>query len=84
MLKQHPDIHQETILVKFDNFGENGFHIFLYFFTITTVWGEFLQVKEDVNFKILQILEEEGVSVAFPSRDLYFQTALTTKSASLD
>ncbi|MGI6588277.1 MAG: mechanosensitive ion channel family protein [Peptococcia bacterium] len=76
MLQQHSDIHQETIFVGFDCFDENSINIYLYFFTITTVWGEYMQVKEDVNFKILQILEEEGVSIAFPSRDLYFQTPL--------
>lgn len=78
MLQQHPGIHQETIFVGFDNFGENSLNIYIYFFTITTVWGEFMQVKEEVNFKIMQILEEEGVSIAFPSRDLYLKTPLST------
>ncbi|NLC10878.1 MAG: hypothetical protein GX767_01315, partial [Firmicutes bacterium] len=35
-------------------------------------------VKEDINFKIMEILEKEGVSVALPSRSLYFQNQLKT------
>jgi len=73
MLEQHPEIHQETIFVRFDEFGDSSLNIFLYFFTNTTKWAEFLRVKEDVNFKIMQILEEEGVSVAFPSRSIYIE-----------
>ncbi|WP_070120078.1 mechanosensitive ion channel family protein [Bacillus marinisedimentorum] len=72
MLKNHEDIHQETIFVTFDEYNSSSLDIFLYFFTNTTVWGDFLKVKENVNFRILEILEEEGVSVAFPSRTLYF------------
>ena len=71
LLRNHPDIHQETIFVTFDDFKENGAELMLYFFTKTTVWGEYLKVKEDVNFKIIEILEDEGVSIAIPSRRLY-------------
>ncbi len=74
MLENHPEIHKETIFVRFDQFKENSLDIFLYFFTVTTIWGEFLQVKEDVNFKIMEILEQEGVSLAFPSRSIYLET----------
>ncbi|MDD2497042.1 MAG: mechanosensitive ion channel family protein, partial [Desulfitobacteriaceae bacterium] len=47
-------------------------------FTNTTNWGEFLQVKEDVNVKIISILEKEGVSMAFPSTSVYFENELKT------
>lgn len=71
MLQNHPDIHPQTIFVYFERFGESSLDLFLYFFTKTTVWGEYLQVREDCNLKILQILEEEGIELAFPSRRLY-------------
>lgn len=71
LLKNHSEIHQETIFVTFDDYKENGADILLYFFTKTTVWGEHLAVKEEINFKILEILEREEVSIAIPSRRLY-------------
>ncbi|MGF7184125.1 MscS family membrane protein [Desulfitispora alkaliphila] len=73
MLMKHSEIHPETIFVNFDSFNESSLDIFLYFFTNTTNWGNFLQVKEDVNLKIMAILEEEGVSIAFPSRSIYLE-----------
>ncbi|EGL83906.1 MscS Mechanosensitive ion channel [Caldalkalibacillus thermarum TA2.A1] len=78
MLENHPEISKETLFVHFDRFNDSSLDIFLYFFTKTTVWGEWLQIKEEINFKIMEILEEEGVSIAFPSRSIYFENPLKT------
>ncbi|MDV2581951.1 mechanosensitive ion channel family protein [Alkalibacillus haloalkaliphilus] len=72
LLEKHEDIHQETIFVRFDKYNDSSLDIMLYFFTKTTQWEEYLIIKEDINFKILDILEEEEVSIAYPSRKLYF------------
>lgn len=74
MLKNHEDIHQETIFVHFDAIHHSSYVIFLYFFSKTTVYGEYLQVREDVNLHILDILQKEGVSVALPSRSIYIES----------
>ncbi len=73
MLRNHKDIDQETILVRFDSFNASSLDIFTYFFTKSVMWGEYLEVKEDINFKIMEILEEENVAVAFPTRTLHFE-----------
>lgn len=73
MLKNHPDIHQETILVNFDKFNDSSLDIFLYCFTRTTAWEEYLKVKEDVNYKIMDIMESESVSFAYPSQSIYIE-----------
>jgi len=73
MLINHPDIHKETIFVHLDKFSESSLDIFLYFFTITTNWAEYLSVREDIHLKIMEILEEEGVNIAFPSKSIYIE-----------
>ncbi len=78
MLENHPEVHPDLIMVRFDQFGGSSLDIFIYFFTHTKVWTEFLAVKEEINFKIMEILEDEGVSVAFPSRSIYFENKLDT------
>lgn len=74
MLTSHPDVDQELVFVRFDEFNDSSLDIFLYFFTRTTIWGEYLTVKQDINFKIMEILEHEGISVAFPSRSIYIES----------
>lgn len=73
MLVQHPGIHPETILVYFETFNDSSLDIIIYCFTNTTVWEQYLEVKQDVNLKIMTILEEEGVSIAFPSHSIYLE-----------
>jgi MscS family membrane protein len=74
LLRNHPEIDQETIFVHFDGFNKSSLDIFLYFFTKTTVWGEYLEVKEDINLKILDLTQTEGISIAFPSRSIYIES----------
>ncbi|WAA10870.1 mechanosensitive ion channel family protein [Fervidibacillus albus] len=79
-LQNDPDIHKETIFVHFDRFADSSLEIFFYFFTKTTVWGEFLDVKQRINFQIMEILEREGVEIPFPTQTLYVETMEKTQS----
>ncbi|MFY9120087.1 MAG: mechanosensitive ion channel family protein [Syntrophomonadaceae bacterium] len=73
MLNDHPDIHKETIMVNFESFGDSRLNIIIYCFTNTTVWSEYLEVREDVNLKIMEIVTDMGLSLALPSRVLYHE-----------
>jgi MscS family membrane protein len=73
LLTNHPEIHPQTIFVFFDKFGENSYELFFYFFTITTIWKKYLEVKEDVNLKIMQILDELEIEIALPSTSVYIE-----------
>ncbi len=74
MLQNHKDIHQDTIMVHFDEFADSSLSLFCYFFTTTTNWAEFLEVREDVNLKIMKIIEENKASFAFPSQSIYVES----------
>jgi MscS family membrane protein len=74
MLETHKDIHQETIFIYFTDFQDSSLGIFCYFFTQTTNWGEYMRVREDVNLKIMGIVEQNKASFAFPSRSIYIES----------
>lgn len=63
-LKNHPGIHQETIYVKVNQLRTDGMDLMLYFFTKTTEYGPYLDIREEINLTILRILEEEDVDIA--------------------
>ncbi|SES34835.1 mechanosensitive ion channel family protein [Salisediminibacterium halotolerans] len=73
LLKNHEQIDQELIIVRFTEFNESSLGIFLYFFSAPTAWEEHLQIKEDINLRLMEIMDEEGVQMAFPSRSLYLE-----------
>jgi MscS family membrane protein len=71
MLEQHPAINQEFMLVNFTDFSPSALDILIYCFTTTTDWAEYLNAREDVCLKIMEILAELGMEVAFPSHSVY-------------
>ncbi|MEN8904751.1 MAG: mechanosensitive ion channel family protein [Clostridiales bacterium] len=73
MLSLDEDVHKETIMVNFENFGDSALELFIYFFTNTTEWKEYMDIKEKINLNILSILNELNVSVAFPSTSVYIE-----------
>jgi MscS family membrane protein len=75
MLGNHPAIDQEFFLVNFTDFGASSLDILVYCFTKTIVWQDFLEAKQDVCLKIMDILEELGMEIAFPSRSVYIRGA---------
>ncbi|WP_425448947.1 mechanosensitive ion channel family protein [Dethiothermospora halolimnae] len=79
MLISHDNISKDMILVKFDEFNSSSLDILIYCFANTSSWEEFLDIKQDVNFNIMNIVEEEGASIAFPSRSIYFENKMDIK-----
>ena len=73
LLIDHEEIDNEFIVVRFNEFNQSSLDVFIYCFALTTQWAEFLRIKEDINFKAMDILKEQGVSIAFPSRSIYFE-----------
>lgn len=59
------------LFVRIDRFGDSSIDIMLYCFTKTTVWGEWLKIKETLAYRIKEIVEGAGTSFAFPSRSIY-------------
>ncbi len=74
LLKNDEDIDQETIYIHFTEFQESALGIFCYFFTKTTKWGEYMQVRERINLDLMEIVERNGASFAFPSQSLYVES----------
>jgi MscS family membrane protein len=50
---------------------DSSIDIMLYCFTRSTVWGQWLAIKEQLALKVKEIVEGAGSSFAFPSRSLY-------------
>ncbi len=81
MLKNHPGIAKDQLcMVYFRDFGESSLDIFIYCFTNTAKWEEYLAIREDVNLKIMEIVERNGSSFAFPSRSIYVEKMPDSKS----
>jgi len=55
-------------LVFMDRYGDFSIDILIYCFARTVDWAEWLEVKEDVLFKIALILENNNLEFAYPTQ----------------
>jgi len=62
---------KKTLLVYLDEFSDSSINILVYCFTQSTNWAEWLEVKEDVMYKIMEIFEKNNLEFAFPSMSIY-------------
>lgn len=75
LLRTHPEVDQKsTILVNFTDFGDSSLNIMVYYFANTIVWAEYLRIRETINLSIMEILEDLGLTIAFPTRTVYLHT----------
>ncbi|MDA3080044.1 MULTISPECIES: mechanosensitive ion channel family protein [unclassified Campylobacter] len=65
--------YKNLLYVVLDEFADSSINILIYCYTKTTNFGEFLEVKQDILFKIMEILEQNSLSFAFPSQSLYVE-----------
>ncbi len=70
-LRGNPDIDQEFMLVKFTEFGPSSLDLFIYCFTASTDWTKHLSVKQEVNLTIMKMVEDMGLSIAFPTQTVH-------------
>lgn len=68
----HPPV--APVFVRIDSFNESSIDVMIYCFTNTTVWGEWLEIKEALAYRIKQIVEGAGTGFAFPSQSVYVET----------
>ncbi len=68
----HPP--EVSTFVRIDRFSDSSIDIMLYCFTRTTDWGEWLRIKEDLAYRIKDIIEQAGTGFAFPSQSIYVET----------
>lgn len=78
LLRDNEQIDPGTIFVKFTDFNESSLGIFIYYFTRSTVWGEYLSVRQEMNLAFMQVLEEEGIKLAYPAQRVFLESAPAT------
>lgn len=81
VLKGHAEVNQEFFLVYFTDFGSSSLDIMVYYFTQTTVWEDYLRIREEVNLKMMEELEKMGVSIAFPTRTVHIAGSVSKDPA---
>lgn len=70
----YADPKDVATFVRIDSFNDSSIDLMLYCFTLTTNWGEWLQIKEELAYRIKEIVEGAGSDFAFPSQSIYVES----------
>ena len=58
-------------LVYFNAFGPSSLDVFVYCFTVSTVWADYLAARQNFMLKIMRLVEDLGLEFAFPTQTLH-------------
>ncbi|MDQ3535215.1 MAG: mechanosensitive ion channel family protein [Bacteroidota bacterium] len=71
ILNEHPMVLENPI-VRFAEFSSSSLDILIIYFVNTPEWPIALEIKENINFDIIEIVLRNQASFAFPSTTVYF------------
>jgi MscS family membrane protein len=60
-------------IVRFQEFGSSSLDILIIFFVNSPRWEDYINTKQDINYKIMEIVESHKCDFAFPSTTVYLQ-----------
>lgn len=75
MLMQNQDVIKDSIIVKFQEISDNGMDVVVIAYINKTKFVEFLEVKEQINYEIMNILRNENVELAYNTQTMYIKNA---------
>lgn len=73
LVQSNNDLDQGFNFVHFTEFGNSSLNIQIYGFTKTTVWTEWLAIREQLMVDIMDIVEKLGLEFAFPTHTVYLR-----------
>ena len=72
MINSHEKTNEEG-KVRFQEFGASSLDIMVLYYVNSPKWEDLIDVKEDVNYKIMDIVKKHKSDFAFPSTSVYLQ-----------
>ncbi|MBQ2916620.1 MAG: mechanosensitive ion channel family protein [Clostridia bacterium] len=72
-LNTHENIEKESIRVFFDTISANGIDISIGFYTDLIDLVDFLKFKEEMNYKLLEMIKNANIELAYPSQSIYLK-----------
>tara|TARA_B100001540_G_C15768297_1_gene625046 strand:+ start:168 stop:1259 length:1092 start_codon:yes stop_codon:yes gene_type:complete len=72
MINKHPKTNQSG-KVRFQEFGSSSLDIMVMYYVNSPRWDDLIDVKEDINYKIMEIIKKHKSDFAFPSTTVYLQ-----------
>ena len=84
LLTDHPLVDQMSIRVRFIRLGSFSLDVDVFAYLRARDWNHFLEIQEQLLFSVMNVVQEAGTEVAFPSQTLYMASAQGALSGASD
>ena len=74
ILKYNKDIIKNSVSVHFNEIKDDGININIYLETNITAYGEYQDFCNKINLTLLNILETQGIKLAYPGQNIYIKS----------
>ncbi len=71
ILYAHPKVDPEPARVRFAEFGAASLNVEVFAYILAKDFNEFVEVREDLLLRMMDVVEASGTGFAFPSQTLY-------------
>lgn len=71
VLRSHPLIWPDAVVVRFKEFGASSLDIEIMAWFRTAVWAEFQAIRQEILLQFMEVVERAGSSFAFPTRTVH-------------
>ncbi len=71
VLRAHPLIWPDAVVVRFKQFGASSLDIEIMAWFQTTDWGQFQEIRQEVLLQFMAVVQAAGTSMAFPTQTLH-------------
>jgi MscS family membrane protein len=73
LLYSHPKVHPDPARIRFVEFGEHSLDLDIFAYIDVKDYGQFLEVAEDLNLRIMDVIAKAGSNLAVPSQTTYLE-----------
>jgi MscS family membrane protein len=80
VLRAHPKIWSEAIVVRFIELAAASLNIQVMAWFNTSDWSEFQRIREEVLLEFMDVVEEAGTSFAFPTTTVHLASLPASRS----
>jgi MscS family membrane protein len=81
LLAQQSSVESSSVRVRLLRFGAFSLDIDIFAYVCASDWNHFFEIQEDLLLRIMEIVQQAGAEIAFPSQTMYLATDSSEKAA---
>ena len=81
LLVAHSSLDLSSVRVRFLRLGAFSLEVEIFAYVFARDWGHFLEIQEGLLLRVMEIIQQAGAEIAFPSQTMYVAAHSSDKAA---